>query len=201
MAVDWSKQISFSGLTKRKPKAAAEYPSKTYMNLMVQEKKTIDTGRLIPIAVVVVIVAALFIKFGVFDFYARVADKQAELNTTKSAVAAMQSKLTEYNAVLAEYEAYESTRIGDDGTKVNALDALALVDRYISPSARVSSVVLEGNTLAVTLADVSLDSLGKLSSLLNEQPMVVSVSVSTAASETGDANAVAASMVIELQNV
>ena len=198
MALDWSKEISFSGLKKRKPKPKDEYPSKTYMNLAIREKKKFDVRGNIPMMVALIVIVALVMKFGIFDFYARVDAKQAELNARQQTLSALTAELANYDAVMEEYEGYESMSIASEGLQVNALDALALVDRYVSPSARVASLALSGNTLALNLTNISLDGLGKLASTLYEQEMVANVSVSTAATKETASEDVMAAVTITL---
>jgi len=198
MALDWSKEISFSGLKKRAPKPKDEFPSKTYMNLMVSEKKSFDLRSNIPFIVILLIIVVLVLKFGVFDFYARVDAKQAELNAHQQTLSSMNAELTNYNTVLEEYEGYESMSITSSGLRVDALGALALVDRFVAPSARVASLSLVGNTLTLNLTDISLDGVGKLVSTLYEQDMVANVSVSTAATRETASEDVVVAMTITL---
>lgn len=198
MALDWNKEISFAGLKKRSPKPKEEYPSKTYMNLAVSDKKPLDLRGNIPMIIVLLVIVALVLKFGVFDFYARVDAKKSELNTHQQTLIAMNTELVNYNAVLEEYEGYESMSITSGGLRVNALDALALVDRFVAPSARVVSISLAGNTITLNLTDISLDGVGKLVSTLYEQEVVANVSVSTAATQETTSADVTAALTITL---
>ena len=201
MALDWNKEISFSGLKKRAPKPKDEFPSKTYMNLMVSEKKSFDLRSNIPLIVILLIIVVLVMKFGVFDFYARVDAKQAELNAHQQTLNSLNAELTNYNTVLEEYEGYESMSITSSGLRVDALEALDLVDRFVAPSARVVSISLVGNTLTLNLTDISLDGVGKLASTLYEQDMVANVSVSTAATQETASKDVTAAITITLATV
>ena len=201
MALDWSKEISFSGLKKRAPKPKDEFPSKTYMNLMVSEKKSFDLRSNIPLIVILLIIVVLVMKFGVFDFYARVDAKQAELNAHQQTLNSLNAELTNYNTVLEEYEGYESMSITSSGLRVDALGALDLVDRFVAPSARVVSISLVDNTLTLNLTDISLDGVGKLASTLYEQDMVANVSVSTAATQETASKDVTAAITITLATV
>ena len=201
MALDWNKEISFSGLKKRAPKPKDEFPSKTYMNLMVSEKKSFDLRSNIPFIVILLIIVVLVLKFGVFDFYARVDAKQAELNAHQQTLNSLNAELTNYNTVLEEYEGYESMSITSSGLRVDALEALNLVDRFVAPSARVVSISLVGNTLTLNLTDISLDGVGKLASTLYEQDMVANVSVSTAATQETASKDVTAAITITLATV
>ena len=79
MALEWSKEISFSGLKKGKTKMKSEYPSKTYMNLSVAKKSSRFSTRSIPLLIVLIVILGLIIKFGVFDFFDRVNQAEAAL--------------------------------------------------------------------------------------------------------------------------
>ena len=198
MALDWSKNISFSGLKKRAPKPKQAYPEKTYMNLMVVDKKELDLRRSLPAAIVIIVVVALFLKFGVFDFYAQVSAKQAELSAQQAELNALNNELKIYNIVLEEYEGYESMSISSEGTSVDAVEALSLIDRFILPSAYVSSLTLNGNTLTLNLTDITLDGAGKLVSALYEQDIVKNVTVATAANQQTASEDVVVAMTITL---
>ena len=69
MALDWSKEISFSGLMKGKgkggPKGKVVYPSKRYINLIPQKERNNDVRKVLPIAILVFLLVAAFVKFGI----------------------------------------------------------------------------------------------------------------------------------------
>ena len=200
MALDWSKEISFSGLRKRKPKPKADYPSKTYINLAIKDKKKIDVRSTLPKAVLIILLTVFVCKFGVFDLYSQVNQKEAELSQQTQRLSQLNAQLTNYDAVKAEYETYETTKLVADESTVSVTDAMALVDRYVSSAAQIDSVNIEGNTVTLSLSDISLNGVGKLVSTLNEQPIVANVSVSTAATDQSDRlTRTKATMVITLQ--
>ena len=202
MALDWSKEISFSGLGKGKQGAKTAFPSKTYMNLIAEDKKQLEVRKTVLVGILLLLIVVAFAKFGVFDFYDRVNHKQAELTQLQSKEASLAAQLVDYNEVLTEYRAYESSRISTDENTVSAADALALVDKYIAPYARVASIDLLGNTVSLSLADITLDAAGTLVGALNAQPIVANVTVSTATT-TNQANSsdVLVTMVVTLQKV
>lgn len=200
MALDWSREISFSGLKRSKARSKAAYPVKTRMNLLSGEQQDGGFRRTAPAAIAVVLVAALFIKFGVFDFYARVADKQVELSKQTQALAVMASAAADYDDVLAEYEGYESTGKVDSGLSVDALEAMSLVDKCVAPYARVASLTMEGDEMSLKLADSSLDQLGKLVGALERQDVVASVNLSTAGTQGSKSGEVSATVTVSLQS-
>ncbi len=202
MALDWSKEVSFSGLGKGKSRANAAYPSKTFMNLMAEDKKQTEVRKTVLGGILLLLLVIAFAKYGVYDFYDRVNQKQAELSQLQSTERLLASQLVEYDDVLAEYKAYESSRLSVDEDTVSAADALALVDKYIAPHARIASIDLRGNTMSLSLADITLDAAGSLVSTLNAQPIVANVTVSTATttSQTGSSD-VLVTMAVTLQKV
>ena len=201
MALDWGKDISLAGLKKKAPKPKAVYPTKTYINLVVSDKKKIDLRSTLPKAILVVLLAVVAIKFGVFDFYERVGQKEIELARQTQTLNELEARLVNYDAVKAEYETYESTKLVADGLTVPVVDVLKLIDRYIAPAAQIDSIDLKGNTLSLNLSNITLNGVGKLVSSLYEQPIVDNVSVSTATTNKGDSTtaATSSSMVITLK--
>lgn len=199
MALDWGKEITFSGLRKGAKKGKAEYPSKKYMNLLVKDQKTIELRRAVPFALLLIVLVAAFVKFGVYDFYDRVNQKQAQFNQQQQTLTLLEAQLSDYDEVLAEYEAYESSHLSTGDDVVSVVDALALVDKYIAPAATVASIDVQGNTMSLTLTNITLDGVGALVSVLDAQPIVADVSVSTAATDRTAASDVVVSMTVKLQ--
>ena len=199
MALDLKKEISLpfkKGGTSSK--GASEYPEKTYINLVQVDKKALDLRRTVPIAILAALLVVLFMKFGIFDFYAQLGAKQAELNTEKTHLVALQSQLSDYNDVLEEYQGYQALSLNEGGLSVDALQVINLVDTCVAPVANVATMSLAGNTLSLSLTDVSLDGIGQLVNTLYQQPLVKNVSVSTATTRNADNENVTAAVTITL---
>lgn len=184
MALDWSKEITFSGLRKSMPKRKDVYPSKTYMNLAIADRKPLDLRKVVPLAVLLLVVIVLLLKFGVFDQFAQVNAKRVELEKQEQTLSSLEEQLVGYDDLLREYQAYMPAQLAADEETVSALDALSLVNRKIEPMATIVSVSYADNELALNLANISLGTAGNLVSSLYEEPFVAHVEVSTAA--TGD---------------
>ena len=200
MALDWSKDISFSGLLKKKPKPKAVYPTKTHINLIVSDKKQVELRKSLPVVILVAVVTVAIIKFGIFDFYDRVNQKEAELRNAEQVLTNLEAQLVNFDAVKAEYDTYETTRLVADAETVSAIDALNLVDRYITPVAQVNSIDLNGNDLSLNLSDITLENVGNLVSTLYKQPIVENVNVSTATTNKNDTkDKTTANMIIKLR--
>lgn len=200
MALDWSREISFSGLKRSngKPKNDAT-PTKEHMNLAVQKKKDRNVKKIVIITIIVLIVATLFAKFAVIDFMAQVGAKQAELAEQQQLKTATLEKLSSYDEVAATYEKYGFFELDDKKSvlSVDALAALQLVDNYIAKKATVSGLNFVGDTMTLTLTDISLNDVGQLQSELDQLELVRSVSVSTATTQN-DPGSVVTTMIIKL---
>ena len=200
MALDWSKEISFSGLMKGKGKGGSSgkvvYPSKRYINLIPQKERNNDVRKVLPVAILVFLLVVAFVKFGIYDLYASVAAKQAELNTQTQILRTAQAEAASYDEVKAEYEKYQSTKLASSDLDVSAIEAMQLVDTYIAPRATIDSIDYKDNTITLNLGDSTLEELGKLVGTLYEQDIVANVAVSTAGADASKNEDLTASMVI-----
>lgn len=185
MALDWGKDISFSGLKlgKRRVRASEAMPSKTSMNLIATQSASSDKGRVALYAIVLAVVVALFLKFAVIDFQGRLSGKQAELDSLQHELSAVQADLANYDEVLGEYEAYGAKGAARDIVEVDAVGAFRLVDTCVAPYASVSSLGLAEDELKLRVDKTTLDGVSKITEALKSQPEVVEVSVSSASTK------------------
>ena len=200
MAIDWKQEVSFKsigGILKR-PKNSGDkkYPTKTTMNLYVVERTT-QTSHVVLVAVLLIVIVALFVKFGVVDQYARLHAKETELSQQQLAVSQAEAQLKNYDEVLATYQGFAST---GDPNAVDAVSVLDLVTTQVMPYANVSSIVLDNGVLTLTLTGASLSTVGELATQLTGQDMVESVSVSTASNATSSTVGDVATITIQLSN-
>ena len=199
MALDWSKRFSSLGLRRRSARTHDEYPSKTYMNMVLPDMRETTARNAVVVAAPLVVLLLVLAKFGVIDFYARVVAKSAELTRATDELQQVEQQLVDYDSVLEEYRTYESARMTANAGDVAAVDALALVDAYVMPAAQVDSIELRSGQLTLALSDTSLDAVGGLVSTLYQQPIVKGVQVATAANGR-DTNAAIVTMTITLQS-
>ena len=199
MALEWSKEISFSGLKKGKTKMNSEYPSKTYMNLSVAKAGSRISTRSIPLIVVLVVILGLIIKFGVIDFYARVGQAEAALEQQRVQLEEMNTAIAGYDELLEEYESYDTEHLAPDASTVSAMSVMEMVQKVVVPHASIESIDLSGNVLTMSVKDINLNSTSTLVNLLYQQPLVKSVTVSTASTNGQTAEDVTTTMVVTLQ--
>lgn len=199
MALDWNKEISFSGLAKSASAARKdEYPTKRYMNFVAVERRKVNLKRVVPLGILGVVVLALVLKFGVFDFVGQIAQKNAEIDRQRQDLAAIEQNLTNYDSVLSEYQSYVSTQLASDATAVDGMSVLALIDEVVTPKASIASLDYKDNVLTLNLFNTSLANVGELANELDDDPLVESVTVSTAAAGQSNENDVTVAMTVTL---
>lgn len=200
MAIDWNKEVSFSGLMKSGSSTRRDgYPTKTHMNFAGAEKKQVDKRRVVIVAIVGIIVLGVVLKFGVFDFVGQVAMKNMELDHQRQELAEVEQNLVGYDEVLAEYQSYVSNQLASDSEAIDAMEALRIVEDVVMPAASVTSLDYKDNQITLNLANTTLARVGDVANVLDEDPMVASVNVSTAAAGQTQGNDVTVTMTITLQ--
>ena len=83
---------------------------------------------------------------------------------------------------------------------MNAVQALSLVDQCVLPYADVSALSLKNDTLLLNLTNTSLDNLGQLTSVLEANPDVKGVAVSTASAKQDSEGGTSATVTVTLQS-
>jgi hypothetical protein len=192
MAIDLNRPIEIPHAQSAKD----EYPSKTTMNLAVSQHPTVDVKRIIVIAVIVLVVGGLFVKFGIVDVYARVGAAQTQLNVAQSQLDAVNGQLGGYSDVEQQYQQYEKSGVSSSSS-VSALKVLEMVDSVI-PESSIASVDLSGTTLKLQITGESLDTIAQLSNKLSTQSMVENVSVSNAATNATNNQSTTAVLTVTL---
>lgn len=190
MALDWRGRAPVAGPSRR---ARDSYPTKTSINLYVPDSQDLSLRRAVPAGILLAVLVALFVKFGVVDQLAQVTQRQEQLARQEQLVSAVEGQLADYDTVKDEYDSYSES----GSSEASAVAVLALVDSQVRTSANVTSVSLKDDVLTLALSDVSLDTVGTLAGELKAQDMVSGVSVSTASSSS-NASDVAATMVVSL---
>ncbi|MBR3317870.1 MAG: hypothetical protein IKG21_08675 [Atopobiaceae bacterium] len=183
MALDWNKEISLSTILdlarpgRKKGAGSGSVPTKTTMNLYQGEQKSGDMRKHVLLAILGVVVALAFVKFGVLDQFDKLARKQAQLAEQQALLDELGGGVENYQEVFELYEAY----VKEYGTgKNDVISVLELVEKDVMPAAHVTEIVLAENTLTLNLEGVSLETVGDLAKKLEKNDMVVRTSVTSA---------------------
>lgn len=172
------------------------YPFKTTLNLVINERPKNYYPRVIAGALVGALIIGLFCKFAVIDRIAKDAAAWREVNAKQTQLDGLITNNAEYPYILGEYEKYFAAS-STAKEYVNCTELLRIIDSRLMPAAGIKSVNYSGNTLTVILTGVDLEQASRiLDNLYTQEPLVESITFSTATTSDEDVSAVA--MVISM---
>lgn len=153
-------------------------PVKTTLNLLMKEKSEFSPGKVIPAVLVIIVLAALFGKFAVADRYTRLLEAENELAEKQDWLDGLEMSYADYDEVKDQYGHY--TYKGFDNTIADRQEILDLLESDIFPHSETQSVSVTGNVFSTTLTGLTLDEVSTMMARLEANPLVESVTVSTA---------------------
>lgn len=167
-------------------KAAIVAPSKKTMNF-VHHQSSFNPKKVIPIVLIVLIVAAVFLKFGVLDMLDKKAAAQAELDQKLQQLALVEAKLEGYDELAMEYGRYSYGWMNDtEVNMVSRMDVLNLIERKISPKATIDNFAVNNNVLTLNIHGITLEEASKMVKSLEAAKLVESASVYNAVAEAAE---------------
>lgn len=203
-----NKEISLKGLSPKnlknlkkldlKGSKAAQYPSKTSINLVVTDTSTEFTPRTAVMLVFVLVLAVLFCKFAVIDVMGAASQAESRVSAAQSQLATLQASNADYDQVQAEYD-----KIGVSGlteTERGLADreqVIKLLENTAAQLGYLQAVRVSGNTVELQFSDKSLNDVSRLMQTLEDKDIVASVSVSMA--KTDDKSDVVSVVTVVLQ--
>ena len=174
-------------INKKAPKKAAIVaPSKKTMNF-VHHQSSFNPKKVIPIVLIVLIVAAVFLKFGVLDMLDKKAAAQAELDQKLQQLALVEAKLEGYDELAMEYGRYSYGWMNDtEVNMVSRMDVLNLIERKISPKATIDNFAVNNNVLTLNIHGITLEEASRMVKSLEAAKLVESASVYNAVAEAAE---------------
>lgn len=167
-------------------KAAIVAPSKKTMNF-VHHQSSFNPKKVIPIVLIVLIVAAVFLKFGVLDMLDKKAAAQAELDQKQQQLALVEAKLEGYDELAMEYGRYSYGWMNDtEVNMVSRMDVLDLIEKKISPKATIDNFAVNNNVLTMNIHGITLEEASKMVKSLEATELVESASVYNAVAEAAE---------------
>ena len=167
-------------------KAAIVAPSKKTMNF-VHHQSSFNPKKVIPIVLIVLIVAAVFLKFGILDMLDKKAAAQAELDQKQQQLALVEAKLEGYDELAMEYGRYSYGWMNDtEVNMVSRMDVLDLIEKKISPKATIDNFAVNNNVLTMNIHGITLEEASKMVKSLEATELVESASVYNAVAEEAE---------------
>ena len=169
-----------------KTKKAPALPSKKTMNF-VHHASSFNPKKVLPLAIVVVLVAALFAKFGIMDQLDKKTAAYNELAQRQEQLAVVNAKLAGYDELAKQYGRYSYGWMDESEVNmVSRMDVLALVENKISPAAVIENIAVNSNVLTLNIHGITLEQASAMVKSLEESEMVSSATVYSANAENAE---------------
>ena len=118
----------------------------------------------------------------------------------------MQQALADYPRVEEEYRTYSRKWMQDDTSgmfvSVDRIDVLALLENHLLPYGKVKNLIVQAETMVVSMSGMNLEQISTMFAKLQEQPIVSSavLNIAATADKSADASDLDFSITIILQS-
>ena len=164
-------------------KNAVVAPSKKTMNF-VHHQSSINLKKLVPVVLVILIVAAVFVKFGVLDPLDKKTAALNELSLKQEQLAAVEAKLSGYDELAKEYGRYSYGWMNETEVNlVSRMDVLGLIESRIANKAIIDNIAVNNNVLTLNIHGITLEEASKMVKNLEASDLVSSAIVYNAVAE------------------
>jgi len=177
-------------LAKDKPaKKGNINPKKRTMNF-VHHKSNFNVMKMLPVALVIIIAAAAFVKIGFLDQLDKKTLAYSDLAAKQEQLAMANARLTGYDEIAHEYGRYSYGWMSESEISlVNRIDILELVEDKIAPNATVENIAINNNVLTMNLHGITLEETSQMVKELEATDMVDRATVySATAADDGEAS-------------
>lgn len=170
--------------TKNKVNAAA--PSKKTMNFS-RHVSSFDLRKMTPYLIVIVIVLALFAKFGFIDQLSKKTDAYAQLADIQSQQEMLNLKLKDYPELEKQYGRYSYGWMSEDEVSlVDRMEVYSLIESKIMDAAVIEDFAINGNVITMNIRGITLIQASAVVKDLESSPMVDSAYVYSAEAENAE---------------
>ena len=181
---------------KTKKKGAITAPTKKTMNF-VHHQSSINLKKLIPALVIVLVVGALFAKYGILDQLDKKTAAYNELAQKQEQLAAVNSKLAGYEELEKQYGRYSYGWMNENEVNlVSRMDVLELVEEKIAPAAVIENMAVNNNVLTMNIHGLTLDQASAMVKSLEQSELVVSATVYNAVAEEAEEASIFISIIL-----
>lgn len=174
-----------------------QYPVKTIVNLVQEERPVYPASRLLCLAVILAALVAGFCKFAVLERLEAASRAEEAASAAQSRLEQMRENTVDYERVCAEYARYFS----EDWTQTacaDCMEVLELLESKLMSRAGVSSAVFQENLLSLQLTGIDLEGASSLIGELCQSPLVDRVEIDTADAQSTTAVGVSSSIAMTI---
>ncbi len=177
-----------------------DYPSKTWINLAMREKRQIDPKLAIPGIILVLLLVAAVGKFGVADRIAQLSVAERELDFVLKEKALLEISVADYEEVRSEYAKYSINWMDDiEKSLVKKTDMISLIDTQILVNSETRSITISGNTISAQLVGLDMEATSDLVDRLNARDDVSQVQVFSVTTEETVGDQVIVSILVTMK--
>lgn len=170
----------------KKNTKATVLPTKKTMNF-VHHASSFNPKKVLPLAIVVIIVAAVFAKFGIMDQLDKKTAAYNDLAQRQEQLAVVNTKLAGYDELEKQYGRYSYGWMSEsEVSMVSRMDVLALVEQKISPASVIENIAVNNNVLTLNIHGITLEQASAMVKSLEESEMVSSATVYSASAENAE---------------
>ena len=170
----------------KKNTKATVLPTKKTMNF-VHHASSFNPKKVLPLAIVVIIVAAVFAKFGIMDQLDKKTAAYNDLAQRQEQLAVVNAKLAGYDELEKQYGRYSYGWMSESEVNmVSRMDVLALVEQKISPASVIENIAVNNNVLTLNIHGITLEQASAMVKSLEESEMVSSATVYSASAENAE---------------
>ena len=167
-------------------KKAVQMPSKKTMNF-ARRQSNFNPKKVIPIILVIVILAAVLVKFGVMDPLDKKTAAYSELSYKQVQLAALNAQLTGYEELEQEYGRYSYGWMNEtEISLVSRIEALNLVEKQIANKATIKDMAINNNVLTLNIYGITLKEASDMVAKLEQNALVESAAVYNATAEAAE---------------
>ena len=167
-------------------KKAVQMPSKKTMNF-ARRQSNFNPKKVIPIILVIVILAAVLVKFGVMDPLDKKSAAYSELSYKQVQLAALNAQLTGYEELEQEYGRYSYGWMNEtEISLVSRIEALNLVEKQIANKATIKDMAINNNVLTLNIYGITLKEASDMVAKLEQNALVESAAVYNATAEAAE---------------
>ena len=179
-----------------KTKKTPALPTKKTMNF-VHHESSFNPKKVLPLAIVVVLVAGLFAKFGIMDQLDKKTAAYNDLAMRQEQLAAVNNKLADYDELAKQYGRYSYGWMDESEVNmVSRMDVLALVEQKISPASVIENIAVNNNVLTLNIHGITLEQASAMVMSLEESEMVTSATVYNADAENAEEASIFLSIIL-----
>lgn len=151
------------------------------MNLCVREKTDNSLSRVLPLAIILAILVAVFCKFAVIDRLTALSEARSKYETAARELNEAKAQVADFKEVQEQYVRYTSNFKSDEEKALaDRKAALDLIQNAAKDLAEVKTVNIIGNTAVLQIRTGTLEDVRTLCTRLEANEGVISITVNRA---------------------